>query len=127
MTAKTTASVKRAALPKPFSYAKQFKKDFESLNRADRTDMPRVKELMLLLVGNDGPLAAEWKDHALEGEWKGFRDAHATIDTMARTSFSSGLGRTASSSEGPRTEGSACSPHLQLDRPQIADLSQARQ
>ena len=31
--------------------------------------MQRLKDVMTLLIANQGRLAAEWKDHALEGEW----------------------------------------------------------
>jgi len=30
--------------------------------------MNRLKEAMLLLIANDGPLGAEWLDHPLKGE-----------------------------------------------------------
>lgn len=32
---------------------------------------------MLLLIANDGPLAPEWFDHALKGDWIGHRECHA--------------------------------------------------
>lgn len=38
--------------------------------------MRRLKEAMLLLVANDGPLGAEWLDHPLKGDWAGHRECH---------------------------------------------------
>ena len=39
-----------------------------------------LKEVMLLLVANDGPLPAEWLDHPLTGDWQGHRECHAGGD-----------------------------------------------
>ncbi len=36
--------------------------------------MNRLKEAMMLLIANDGPLGAEWIDHPLKGEWAGHRE-----------------------------------------------------
>lgn len=44
--------------------------------------MRLLKEAILLLVANDGPLAAEWKDHPLKGEWAGFRECHIGGDFL---------------------------------------------
>jgi len=44
--------------------------------------MTRLKEVMLLLISNNGPLATEWKDHRLEGNWKGFRECHIGGDFL---------------------------------------------
>jgi mRNA interferase YafQ len=44
--------------------------------------MHRLKEVMLLLVANDGPLGAEWKDHALKGEWSPHRECHVGGDFL---------------------------------------------
>ncbi len=38
--------------------------------------MNRLKEAMLLLIANDGPLGPEWLDHQLKGEWAGHRECH---------------------------------------------------
>ena len=37
---------------------------------------------MLLLLGNNGPLPAEWRDHALGGNWMGFRECHVGGDFL---------------------------------------------
>lgn len=44
--------------------------------------MTRLKEAMLLLVGNDGPLGAEWRDHPLKGDWSGHRECHIGGDFL---------------------------------------------
>jgi mRNA interferase YafQ len=38
--------------------------------------MNRLKEAMLLLVANGGPLPAEWLDHPLTGDWLSHRECH---------------------------------------------------
>lgn len=78
---KTTAS-KRAPLPRVSGYTTQFKKDWKKLTHSGRQDMSRLKEAMLLLIANDGPLPAEWLDHELTGEWSDHRELHAKGDLL---------------------------------------------
>jgi mRNA interferase YafQ len=79
---KKTASSKRASLPRASDYAKSFRKDWERLSRSGRYDMKRLKETMLLLVANDAPLGPERLDHALRGEWGGYRECHIGGDFL---------------------------------------------
>lgn len=44
--------------------------------------MRRLKEAMLLLVGNDAPLGPEWLDHPLTGEWNEHRECHVGGDFL---------------------------------------------
>ena len=44
--------------------------------------MRRLKEAMLLLVANDGPLGAEWLDHPLKGQWASHRECHIGGDFL---------------------------------------------
>lgn len=44
--------------------------------------MNRLKEAMARLVANDGPLPAEWLDHALTGDWVGHRECHIGGDFL---------------------------------------------
>ena len=44
--------------------------------------MTRLKEVMLLLMANDGLLGAEWQDHPLKGNWVGFRECHMGGDFL---------------------------------------------
>ena len=82
MTSRRTAASKRAPLPRAADYAKSFLKDWERLTRAGRYDMNRLKQAMLLLVANDGPLGPEWLDHPLGGDWDGHRECHVGGDFL---------------------------------------------
>jgi mRNA interferase YafQ len=44
--------------------------------------MAQLKEAMLLLIANDGPLGAEWRDHALTGDWADHRECHIGGDFL---------------------------------------------
>ena len=82
MTLTKAASGKRASLPRASDYSKTFRKDWERLTHSGRFDMKRLKEAMLLLIANDNPLSAEWKDHALMGDWNHHRECHVGGDFL---------------------------------------------
>lgn len=82
MTSKKPASAKRTALPRASDYTRSFLKDWEQLTRSGRYDMKRLKEAMLLLIANDGPLGPEWLDHPLKGEWADHRECHIGGDFL---------------------------------------------
>ncbi|MBK1618200.1 type II toxin-antitoxin system mRNA interferase toxin, RelE/StbE family [Lamprobacter modestohalophilus] len=82
MTSKRTTASKRAVCPRAADYAKRFRKDWERLTGSGRFDMTRLKEAMMLLIANDAPLAPEWKDHPLGGEWIGHRECHIGGDFL---------------------------------------------
>ena len=44
--------------------------------------MAQLKEAMLLLIANDGPLGPEWRDHALTGDWADHRECHVGGDFL---------------------------------------------
>ena len=44
--------------------------------------MNRLKEAMLLMIADDGPLQPEWLDHPLNGDWKGHRECHIGGDFL---------------------------------------------
>jgi mRNA interferase YafQ len=44
--------------------------------------MNRLKQVMLLLIANDGPLGPEWSDHPLKGDWAGHRECHVGGDFL---------------------------------------------
>lgn len=67
---------KRTNPPRSAGYTKVFLKDWERLTRSGRHNMHQLKEAMLLLIANDGPLGLEWLDHALKGEWANHRECH---------------------------------------------------
>ncbi len=82
MTLKKPSISQRANLPRASDYTKIFQKDWQRLAHSGRYDMHRLKEAMLLLVANDGPLPAEWRDHRLTGEWAGHRECHIGGDFL---------------------------------------------
>ena len=82
MTSKKPAQQKRANPPRSSDSAKQFRKDWERLSHSGRYDMRRLKEAMLLLIANEGPLPPEYRDHELAGDWKGFRECHIGGDFL---------------------------------------------
>jgi mRNA interferase YafQ len=73
---------KRANRPRASDFNKDFKKDWERFSRSGRFNMRLLKEAMLLLVANDGPLGPEWLDHALKGEWSDYRECHVGGDFL---------------------------------------------
>ncbi len=79
---KKPAKDKRAALPRASDHTRQFRKDWERLSRTGRFDMGQLKEAMLLLIANDGPLGPEWLDHALTGDWADHRECHIGGDFL---------------------------------------------
>lgn len=79
---KRPATSKRAPLPRASDYTKTFAKDWERLSRSGRYDMGALKDAMLLLIANDGPLGPEWRDHALKGEWAEHRECHVGGDFL---------------------------------------------
>jgi len=53
------------------------------LSASGRFDMNRLKEAMLLLIANNGPLGPEWQDHPLTGsDWIGHRECHIGCDFL---------------------------------------------
>ena len=44
--------------------------------------MQELKKVMLLLIGNDGPLPPRYKDHPLKGDWQDHRDCHIGGDWL---------------------------------------------
>ena len=79
---KKPAAGKRAPPPRSTSYAKAFLKDWQRLSHSGRYDLRRLKEAMLLLIANDGPLGPEWLDHPLKGEWADARECHVGGDFL---------------------------------------------
>lgn len=82
MTSKKTAASKRSVFPRDSDYTKPFLKDWERLSHSGRYDMNRLKEGMILLIANNGPMPAEWLDHELTKEWAGYRECHIGGDFL---------------------------------------------
>jgi len=73
---------RRTSLPRIYSFSKSFIKDWSRLERSGRYDMRKLKHVMLLLIANDTSLGAEWRDHALVGQWTGYRECHIGGDFL---------------------------------------------
>jgi mRNA interferase YafQ len=82
MTSKKPTKAKRAQPPREFTRAKAFKKDWQRLAHSGRYDMNGLKQVMLLLIENAAPLPKEWRDHALTGDWAGYRECHIGGDFL---------------------------------------------
>ncbi len=82
MTLSRTPGSKRAPPPRAADFAKPFHKDGGRLSHAGRFDMRRLKEVMLLLIANNGPLGPEWQDHTLTGDWDTYRECHVGGDFL---------------------------------------------
>jgi mRNA interferase YafQ len=59
----------------------KFKRDFRRETKSDSKVAPLVAEVLELLV-SDSVLPARLRDHALAGDWKGFRDCHVKPDLV---------------------------------------------
>lgn len=78
----------------------QFKKDVKLLTKRHR-DLQKLKDVIDLLVAGE-PLTARHRDHALSGNWSGWRDCHVEPDWLLIYKVSSDeliLGRTGSHSD----------------------------
>lgn len=83
MPSRKTSGQRRTNLPRKADYTKTFVHDWERLSKAGKLDLHRLKEVMVLLIADAGPLGAEWRDHALKGpEWKGCRECHVGGDFL---------------------------------------------
>lgn len=84
MTPKKTTNInrKRTAFPREAGYTARFVKDWDKLEHSGKHDMHLIKEAISLLVMNDGPLSAEWKDHKLNGTLEGMRECHVKGDLL---------------------------------------------
>lgn len=83
MPSRKTPGQRRASLPRRSDYTRTFLQDWKRLSRAGKLDLHRLKEVMLLLIADDAPLGAEWRDHELKGaDWKGCRECHVGGDIL---------------------------------------------
>jgi len=60
--------------------ASRFKKDVKLAQKRGK-DMGKLKAVLSLLI-EQSPLPALYRDHALSGDWKGFRDLHIEPDWL---------------------------------------------
>ena len=58
----------------------QFRRDVKRAQKRGK-DTTKLRELLTLLF-EEQPLPDRYRDHALKGEWKGYRDAHIEPDWL---------------------------------------------
>ncbi len=56
----------------------RFKRDVKQLEKLGK-DLSKLRHVLLVLLDQE-PLAASYRDHPLVGEWSGFRDLHIEPD-----------------------------------------------
>jgi mRNA interferase YafQ len=62
-------------------YTNQFKKDFKKLRSRPLADLKVIFDVICQLEHNN-ILGAQFKDHALIGNWSGFRECHIKPDLL---------------------------------------------
>ncbi|MDK1988806.1 type II toxin-antitoxin system YafQ family toxin [Klebsiella sp. K6-123-1] len=62
-------------------YSGQFQKDVKKAQKRHK-DMSKLKALMTLLINDALPLPQVYKDHPLQGNYKGYRDSHIEPDWL---------------------------------------------
>lgn len=82
MSLQKTAKSKRTNPPREFTRTKAFKKDWQRLTHSGRYNMNDLKSVMLMLIENSTPLAKEWLDHPLTGQWINHRECHIGGDFL---------------------------------------------
>lgn len=60
------------------TFSKQFKKDFKKINKDDKIILKNIIDKL----ANDETLEAKYKDHALKGNYIGFRECHIKPDLL---------------------------------------------
>lgn len=60
----------------------RFKRDYKALMRKHYDESKFVKVLTLLMAEESDQLVHRYRDHALKGEWEGFRELHIEGDWL---------------------------------------------
>jgi len=81
MTLKKVIKGKSAKLPRKSDYPKEFQRDWRGLQHKG-INLASLKEVISLLILNEGPLSAEWRDHPLKGQLSAYRECHAGGDLL---------------------------------------------
>lgn len=81
MASKKVLRGKQATLPRKSDHTKEFLKDWHALQHRG-INLASLREAMVLLISNEEPLPAEWKDHPLKGQWIDHRECHAGGDLL---------------------------------------------
>ncbi len=59
----------------------KFKRDYKREKKSDK-DIDVLLSVALHKLVSDDPLPERYRDHALSGEWRGFRDCHVKPDLV---------------------------------------------
>jgi len=61
----------------------QFKRDYKRESKGQhRATLDAALMPVLQALANDAPLEARYRDHALSGDWQGYRDCHVKPDLV---------------------------------------------
>lgn len=60
----------------------RFKRDYKAMMRKRYDESKFVEALHALMADDHEVLARDWDDHALKGQWKGFRELHIEDDWL---------------------------------------------
>ena len=60
------------------TFSKQFKKDFKKINKDDKIILKNIVDKL----ANNETLDSKYKDHALKGNYIGFRECHIKPDLL---------------------------------------------
>ena len=74
---KNTAGSERTPVARARGHTKQFLADGDARSKSGRSDLKRLKQVMMAPIANDGSLPLARKDRALHGkEWRDCRECH---------------------------------------------------
>jgi mRNA interferase YafQ len=63
------------------NFTAAFRRDFKRLARSGQADMTLLEKIVAHLA-NDLPLDDRYRDHALTGDWAGYRECHVKPDWL---------------------------------------------
>jgi mRNA interferase YafQ len=59
-----------------------FRRDFKRERRGRQRDLDAIVTETVRMLASDVPLPARFRDHALSGQWSGFRECHLRPDLL---------------------------------------------
>ena len=63
------------------NFTTAFRRDYKRLSKSSQADLSLLEEVVALLA-NDLPLETRHRDHALTGNWAGYRECHVKSDWL---------------------------------------------
>lgn len=61
--------------------SKQFEKSLQKVLASGKVNLKEIEKTIVLLISGN-PLPIKYKDHALTGDWKGYRECHIRGDLL---------------------------------------------